>query len=168
MTKLREPGMFICMRILFCLFALFFFGAVSLDARVDRRPACYKDLELHFFDREITSNAFSLFQIRQGGWTAMINELQSRSRDVPQMVWREGQRMQPNPLDTKYRASEAGEILGPVLFRVFHTVCKEYYITSEGVIQGMFKYIEQEQAPKIRKCFGRDTFKRKKDKEKDS
>lgn len=98
----------------------------------------------------------------------MINELHKRSAQVPQLVWKEGQKLQPNPLDTVFRSSEAGVILGRVLFQIFRSVCVDYNVTSEGVIQDMFDYIEQQQASKIRNCFNRDTFMPKKEKENDT
>lgn len=154
------------MRSVLLTLSLFFFAFTSLEASVDRRPACYKDLEKHFFDRTITSNALSFSDVKRGAWTAMIDQLQKISRDeVPQRTWKEGQKMQPNPLDTFYNPDLAGIILGKVLFDVFQYVCKEYNVTSPEVIRIMFAYIEQEQAVKIRKCFQRDTFMPKKDEE---
>jgi hypothetical protein len=159
MTKLLHPVMFGFMRYLLLALLIAIFSMFSLEARVDRRPACFKELERNFFDRVITTNAFSLYEIKQGGWTAMVNELQRISQtEVPKMTWKEGQRMRKNPLDTVYRQSEAGVILGKVLFDVFNSVCKQYNVTSNAIIRDMFRYIEQQQASKIRRCFDRDTF----------
>lgn len=89
----------------------------------------------------------------------MIDELQRISeREVPKLTWSEGQKMKKNPLDTKYDPNAAGIILGKVLFEVFNRVCRQYNVTSGALIRNMFRYIEQQQAPKIRRCFDRDTF----------
>lgn len=154
------------MRIALLMLTLCLMCTCDLSARVDVRPPCYKALEKNFFDPTITANAFSLYDVRQGSWRAMVDELQKRSKeDVPNLTWKAGQKMQRNPLDSFYDASAAGEILGRVLFNVFHDVCVQYDVTSEGNIRDMFRYIEQQQASKLRACFDRSTFKPQEDKE---
>ncbi len=161
--------MLIFMRLAYCFFILFFSFFSLVEGSIDRRPPCYKDLERHFFENTITTNAFSLYSIRQSSWSAMVRLLQQRSQnEVPRLTWKEGQKIQPNPLDTVFKKGPAGEILGRVLFDLFSSVCKDYDITSNVIIKDMFTYIETQQASKIKTCIGRETFAPKNDEDEPS
>lgn len=120
-------------------------------------PRCYQDLEVNFFREDIVSQALSLHNVAQGGWYAITQQLKERSRDIPKTIHERAARLGRNPLSYPFQAKEAAELLRQVLWEVFYTVIEQSPVISQinpSDIPSMFAYIRQQQAAKLKACFG--------------
>jgi hypothetical protein len=120
-------------------------------------PACFQNLETQFFKYEITSQAFSMNRIDQSLWTSLVNQLQQRSQEVPNLIQEQAQQMRPNPLQQPIQVKVASQLLHDTLFAVFRQVMLDNYITlytNEVAINEMFRYIWLQQLQTISQCLG--------------
>lgn len=122
-------------------------------------PRCYEELQTHFFPDNVVSQALSLYNVSQGGWFEIIQQLHEKSTEIPTILHERAARMHPNPISYPFKPKEAGELLLEILSEVF-----DYVITNSPVfdrinpsdIPAMFAYIREQQSAKLKACLGMD------------
>lgn len=150
------------MKICSCLLALLVSFVFKLSA-FDASPPCYKNLQTHFFQPLIVTEALSLYNINQGAWTPIIQNLNEASKKIPRIIQEKSNRMNPNPLSPVYLPELAEELLTNTLFEVFVDIITTYNFPQGGSVNGqnvdsMFKYLLDKQKNEWDRCF----FKEKK------
>ncbi len=135
-------------------------GCLTLHACVfgyEDIPACYRELETNFFLPALVSQGISLqagYQQYQNTWPLIIDELQRRSTNIPQIIKDKASRMRPDPLDFPFQADIASELLWSTLYELFASVVSKYNITDVEDIQSIFNYIRRQQEPRLKECLG--------------
>ena len=132
------------------------FSTQQLQAAYHDIPACYRDLEVNFFVPEIVGKALSLHGIYQSEWGLIIENLQRRSREVPQIIDARASRMSPDPLSRPIRVKEAKSLLLEVLYEIFEDALHERDFTVQDDIREMFNYIRRQQSIRLKTCFGEE------------
>lgn len=117
-------------------------------------PACYRDIEEHFFIPEVVAKALSLHDIYQSQWDIIVQDLQRRSLEVGGIVDARARRMRPDPLSRPIRPKEAKDLLMEVLFEIFVEVLHQRDFTNQADIREMFNYIRRQQSFRLKTCFG--------------
>lgn len=142
----------------FLLAAAFLFSFMQLHAFYDE-PACFRDLEVNFFEPVIVGQALSLHGVSQGRWELIIKDLRSRSLDIPRIMRERTEFMVDSPLQYPFNPTRAMELLQQTLLELFAAVLSASYTTpSVNVVdpkdvEEMFAYIWIQQTEKINACF---------------
>jgi len=142
-------------RLLAILLLMPIFYAGILSAYNDE-PGCYKDLKLTFFSPDLVKQALSMHYrtISQSDWGPIVDLLQSRSQDVPEIIKIRANRMNPNPLEYPFDGSRAAELLYQTVYEIFSDVLHGYNVGNDGQIREMFNYIKQQQSMRLQPCLG--------------
>ncbi len=117
-------------------------------------PSCYKDLEINFFDPEITTQAFALHNIDQSSWNLLLQSLKNKAANVPSIIDQRAKRMQRNPLDHPFQPKEAEQLLMDVLYENLVEALHERNFITQFDNREMFNYIRRRQADRLKACFG--------------
>ena len=140
----------------FVVWAILFstlFSQLPMNAYHDV-PACYRDLEEHFFVPEVVARALSLHNVYQSQWNIIVTDLQRRSQEVHRIIDARAKHMSPDPLNRPIQPKEAKELLLEVLFEIFVDVMHQRDFTSQADIREMFNYIRRQQSERLKTCFG--------------
>lgn len=142
---------------------LFFMAfAVTVSAPIysyDQSPPCYRQIQQSFFRQDLVATALSLYSVHQSNWLNIYNSLQRASYQVPTLVQAYAASLNPNPLDPVFMPDQALGILQKALFDVFQGVMgytrgqDPYSVMDQNTINGMFKYIWEQQVNQIVACF---------------
>lgn len=133
-------------------------SATELHAFFDE-PACFRDLELNFFEPVLVGQALSLHGVSEGRWEVIITQLRSRSLDIPRIIRERTEYQVDSPLQYPFNAPRAMQLLQQALLELFTAVLSaSYTTTSTSVvdpksIEEMFAYIWIHQSYKIDACF---------------
>lgn len=121
----------------------------------DDSPECFKRFERNFFRERDLDEAFGLHQVTvpQSNWNAIYRALQRQMQQVPEVVKRQAQKMDKNPLDHPFQPEQAQKILFDTLYAVFSQVMHDYGVTDQYSIRDMFNYLMQKQQLEIDACF---------------
>lgn len=139
----------------FALLALFYtlsFAAPSAAFAFDATPSCLRHLEGHFFEVVALDQALNLYQVGQSSWNLIKSELSRKSREVAELAYREGKRSRPNPFDYPFDPKGAEKILLRVLYEVFRGTLRDYDVTNESSIRGMFSYVAAARRQELDRC----------------
>lgn len=117
-------------------------------------PPCLFVLETEFFRQELVYQAFSLYQIPQGLWVPIYEDLRTKSRSVPQRMKQKTASMVPNPIEYPLQKHATWKILKIVLFTLFDEVMRDYRISSSVKIEGIFSYLVDKQVIMLKNCLG--------------
>lgn len=123
----------------------------------DASPRCFKELQLHFFQPAIVSQALSIHRVDQSVWTPIVQLLEEASKKVPEIIKKRAQGMNPNPLEPIFIPEVAKALLEEALFDVFSGVLISFNNYQDIRINGndirdMFNYIMEKQASRIDGC----------------
>lgn len=137
------------------LFFLSILAISSLNSVFAQDKACYKDLETDFFQEKLVGEAFGLHNVYQSQWNPMFSALKDNARNVPRIIRSKAQSMQPNPF-RPFNSKEAAKLLIDTLYEVFVTTMWQLNFTNKADIDGMFRYIQENQQQRINQCLGID------------
>lgn len=118
----------------------------------DDTPPCMRELEIDFFKIELLSQALSLYDVPQGQWTPIYQDLISRSQTVPYRVREKAKAYEKNPLDFPFNGEEAKKLLRQSLEEVFIEVLEDNDVSDRGAIVEMFNFLYQHHLPTINDC----------------
>lgn len=116
-------------------------------------PACFEDVQKHFFQSTYVLDALSMHGVPQGQWIPINSDIQSRQLDIPRLVKEWAGTMHPNPL-SPYNKYDAARLLMAVLYDLFKNVVLTHYVFNESDIRQMFYYIRGKNLDKLKACFG--------------
>lgn len=119
----------------------------------DARPACFKSLEVNFFDITYLYQALNLYNIPQGSWNLILTALHQQSLSVPAIMMKEGKKLAKNPLENPFNPEEAEKLLLRVLYGVFYDALHNNAVIDDPSIEKMFAYIVRHKQPLLNACF---------------
>lgn len=119
---------------------------------VNTMPRCLKTLAVTFYDGVYLDQALNMHRVYQSTWSPIRNELKRRARRVPELMYQEGKKLRPNPLDHPFNPKEAEKIFIKVLFQQFQETLNDFDVMNRGNIRDMFDYIRLRQQDKIDAC----------------
>lgn len=125
----------------------------------DASPSCFRDLSVNFFQPAIVNQAFSIHGVDQSVWVPILQNLKSASQNVPDILKKKGEGMNPNPFDPVFIPEVAFQILNETLFEIFSNVIAAYNPNQILRVNGsdiwnMYRYINNENSKRIERCFG--------------
>ncbi|MEM1283190.1 MAG: hypothetical protein AAGG81_06515 [Chlamydiota bacterium] len=139
-------------RILFYFFILISLSLPLTEVRANATPRCLKNLVLTFYDDSYLDQALNMHRVYQSTWSPIKSELRSRARKVPELMYTEGKKQRPNPLDYPMNSQEAERILIDVLYMQFQETLNNFNIMNRDNIRDMFNYVRARQQSKIDAC----------------
>jgi hypothetical protein len=156
----RYKGEFMNRITLLILSFLCLASPLSMQA-YDDSPRCYKNLQKDFFSYDLVIQALSMYQIPQGQWELIFQNLQSALRDAPEIIRTRASQQDPNPLEYPFQPKEAEDILFEAMFEIFSNVMKvngaadpRSSLNDPKNVREMFGYIRQQQAFRLHRCMG--------------
>lgn len=124
----------------------------SSEGVIPDTPPCLFALETEFFRQELVYQAFNLYQIPQGLWVPIYEDLRTKSLSVPQRMKQKTALMVHNPIEYPLQKQATWKILKIVLFTLFDEVMRDYRIFSSAKIEGIFSYLVDKQAIMLKNC----------------
>lgn len=124
----------------------------------DPRP-CLKDLQTHFFREDILYEALSLYHIPQGIWSPIYQELQLKSREVPDRMKKRTAYMVPNPLEYPINREFTARLLKVVLFEIFMETMNDNRTNEQPTSTYIFDFVFSKRMPDLKACLGEEVEK---------
>ncbi len=118
--------------------------------------ACFKDLQINFFQENLVSQALSLYNIPQGLWGPISLTLKTTSYQIPERMKKLTANMVPNPIEYPMQRGPTAQLLKRVLKDVFYETMKKYQVNERPTADFIFDYIFTKQLPKFVFCFGEE------------
>lgn len=123
-------------------------------------PQCIYSIPANFFQQTIVVQALNLYRVEQNVWTPIYNSLQGVSQQVPSHVQMYAQTQNPNPLYPVFNPAEVEKLLQRALYEALYSVMMSYRnaypnTINENTINGMFRYIWEQQLNTIQACLQR-------------
>jgi hypothetical protein len=115
-------------------------------------PRCVKKLAVTFYDGVYLDQALNMHKVGQSSWNLIKSELSRRSKEVPNLMYAEGKKQRPNPLDHPFQAKEAEKLFLKVLYKIFEETLNNFDVMNRSGNRDMFEYIKFHQQPKIDAC----------------
>lgn len=132
------------------IISLLFFSSSLFS--YDDTPNCLRRLETRYFEETHLEQVFNMHKVWQSTWAPIKRDLKKRSREVPRLVYEEGKKYRPNPIDHPFNPKEAEKIVIRVLYAVFRQTMLGYDFLNEGDIRDMFLYIKAERQAELKAC----------------
>lgn len=115
-------------------------------------PACFRDLERHFFEEKVAFESFELFQVYQSTWVPLWTELKKNAESAPAIITERAKQLKPNPLEYPFHADKAKEILIAVQREIFVKSVNSFRIWDERSINGMFAFVLERNEKRLKQC----------------
>jgi hypothetical protein len=129
----------------------------SLTAVAPVISNCLRDLETNFFETNYVQEALSLYEVPQGLWGPITQDLQRKSIGVPERMKKRSENMVPNPLEYPVQPEEVARLLRATLYEVYMETMNYYGTNERPSVDLIFAYIFNSQMPKIERCLGKKT-----------
>lgn len=127
----------------------------SMAVNPERIP-CVQNLEMHFFQESMVTQALSLYQVPQGLWSPLTLELQAAGRSILTRMELKTAQMNPNPIEYPMQKLATAQILKATLYEVFMEVIARYQATDQLTANQIFNYILAAQSANFISCFGEE------------
>lgn len=115
---------------------------------------CLQNLETNFFQPALVQQGLSLYEIPQGVWSPIIQDLQGGSIGIPNRMKRKTAMMVHNPLAYPLQRGEAAKILKATLYEVFMETMARYAVNEQPTADLVFDYIFSKQMDNLVQCLG--------------
>jgi hypothetical protein len=120
---------------------------------------CLRNLQQNFFREAVVTEALSFYNIPQGLWVPINNDLKVASARVPEQMKRMTSRMVPNPLEYPFQREVVAKLLKQALFEAFLSAMTNNNMVERPTVDMIFDYIFYRQAPFLISCLGEDAVK---------
>lgn len=117
----------------------------------DSSPPCFAQLESQFFNRAAVEQALSLYNVPQGAWQNISNDLQGEADVVAQRVRVRASGMRPDPL-SPFNKKAAGDLLRAALYASLVSVLDRYGIRDDVQRQGIYQSLREHNAALLKSC----------------
>lgn len=143
-------------KLLSFLIVLATFSISSIWSVIPDQNACFRDLQVNFFQERTVYQALSLYRIPQGLWEPISSTLKMKSYQVPERMQRITARMVPNPIEFPMQRAITAEILKKVLKDILYETMTKYQVNERPTADFVFDYIFMRQMRKFIYCFGEE------------
>lgn len=113
---------------------------------------CSKELLLAYFPEVFVNETLKKFNVPEGEWAAINQELAARDKDVIGIVEDKASRVTPNPLKDPQQRQAAVKIFRETLFEVFSSVMRNHGVNDEKQIQAMLDDVQLQKANRFKQC----------------
>ncbi len=131
------------------------FGVLAFSGlKADEIPPCFTQLERQFFAFRAVEQALALYEVPQGAWGHIVDELQRETGNIHQRVMSRTAGMKTNPFSHPFNRRGAYNLLDGTLYEILVQVLDKWGVRDPDSRRGIFQYLKEQSAPLIRSCLG--------------
>jgi hypothetical protein len=113
---------------------------------------CSRELLISYFPKVFVEETLKKFNVPQDKWSAIVEDLAVKDKQVIKTVEDKAAKMNPNPLKDPQQRQQAVKLFRETLTELFTSTLKANGVTDEKQIGDMLNDIQQQKAKRFASC----------------